>query len=205
MAERLGRELFPPGAVSSAAEPDTGKIKAMPAEAELKQRFVEYMKSLKATGRLIISVTDLRLLKGSAQDIEMENGDNLDLPQKSNVVNVAGSVMTQGSHLYSDRLDYQDYIDATGGYSHFADPDNVFIMKVDGSVRKISKNFIGWSSSRSRWEMTAYGGEIKQIESGDVIVVPEKLIHIAWLKQIQDINQLLMNTAVLTGEVLRLW
>jgi protein involved in polysaccharide export with SLBB domain len=205
MAERLRRELFPPGAVSSAAEPDTGKIKAMQAEAELKQRFVEYMKSLKATGRLTVVVTDLRLLKGSAQDIEMENGDNLDLPQKSNVVNVAGSVMTQGSHLYSDRLDYQDYIDATGGYAQFADPDNVFIMKVDGSARKISKNFIGWSSSRSRWEMTAYGGEIRQIESGDVIVVPEKLTHIAWLKQIRDINQLLMNTAVLTGTALRLW
>jgi len=53
--------------------------------------------------------------------------------------------------------------------------------------------------------MSAFGKEIKQIESGDVIVVPEKLTHIAWLKQIRDINQLLMNTAVLTGTALRLW
>jgi protein involved in polysaccharide export with SLBB domain len=206
MAQRIRRELFPPGAVSSATEPDTGKIKAMQAEAELKQRFVEYMKSLKATGRLTIIVTDLRLLKGSAQDIEMENGDNLHLPQKSNVVNVIGAVMSEGPHIYDDKWNYREYISAAGGYARYADEPNIFAIKVDGSARKLTGGlFIEWSHRNARWEITAFGKEIKQIESGDVIVVPEKLTHIAWLKQIKDITQLLMNTAVLTGRVLRLW
>jgi len=96
-------------------------------------------------------------------------------------------------------MDYQDYIDVTGGYSHYADMDNVFVMKVDGSARKISKNFIGWSSSRSRWEMTAHDGEIRQIEPGDTIVVPEKADRIAWMREVKDITQILMNIAVVAG------
>ena len=74
-------------------------------------------------------------------------------------------------------------------------------MKVNGSARKVSKSssFIGWSSSRSRWEMTAYGGEVKQIEPGDTIVVPEKVDHIAWLREIKDITQIMMQLAVTAG------
>jgi protein involved in polysaccharide export with SLBB domain len=205
MAQRIWQELFPPGAVNVAAKPDTDEIKAMQAESELKQRFVEYMKSLKATGRLTIIVTNLRLLKGSAQDIEMENGDNLHLPQKSNVVNVIGAVMSEGPHIYDYNWDYRKYISAAGGYARYADEPNIFVVKVDGSARKLSRGFIEWINGNEREETTALGQEIKQIESGDVIVVPEELKHIAWLKQISDINQLLMNTAVLTGSVLRLW
>jgi protein involved in polysaccharide export with SLBB domain len=205
MVQRIRQELFPPGTISSAKESDTGKNKTMQTESELKQRFVEYMKSLKATGRLAIIVTHLRLLKGSARDIEMENGDNLHLPRKSNVVNVIGAVMSEGPHLYDDELDYREYISAAGGYALYADEPNIFIVKVDGSARKLSRGFIEWSNRNERWEITAFGQKIKQIESGDIIVVPEKLTYIAWLKQIGDATQLLMNTAVITGKVLRLW
>jgi len=73
------------------------------------------------------------------------------------------------------------------GLARYADEPNIFAMKVDGSARKLSGGlFIEWSKRNARWEITAFGQEIKQIESGDVIVVPEKLTHIAWLKQIRD-------------------
>ena len=64
---------------------------------------------------------------------------------------------------------------------------------------------IEWSNRNERWEITAFGQKVKQIESGDVIVVPEKLSHLDWLKQNRDMTRLRMNTAVMTGRVLRLW
>ena len=50
--------------------------------------------------------------------------------------------------------------------------------------------------------MTAYGGEIRTIEPGDTIVVPEKAERIAWLREIKDITTIMMNLAVVAGVVI---
>jgi polysaccharide export outer membrane protein len=156
-------------------------------------------------GRMTIYMADAKNLRNTEYDFELEDGDSLTIPEKNSVVNVIGSVMSQGSHLYSDKLNYQDYIDAAGGFSNYADPNNIYILKVDGGARKVSKNFIGWNSSSSRWEMTAYGGgNIKQIEPGDTIVVPEKADRIAWLREVKDITQILMNIAVVAAVAIHL-
>jgi protein involved in polysaccharide export with SLBB domain len=203
--DRMEKELLSAGAaqLSTAISPE--EIAAKKVELEQKQRFIDNLRKVKATGRMTIYLADTKAMKGTEYDFELEDGDSLDIPEKNSVVNVVGSVMTQGSHLYFVKLSYQDYIDATGGYSYYADQNNVFIMKVDGSARKVSKSFIGWSSWRSRWEMTAYGGEIKQIEPGDTIVVPEKVERIAWMREIKDIAQILMNIAVVAGITIALF
>jgi polysaccharide biosynthesis/export protein len=205
MTDRMEKELLSAGATQVSSAVSQEEIAAKKIELEQKQKFVATLKRIKATGRMTIYLADIKAMKGTEYDFELEDGDTLDIPERNSVVAVVGSVMTQGSHLYSDRLGYQDYIDATGGYSYYADTDNVYIMKVDGSARKVSKSYIGWSSSRARWEMTAYGGEIKQIEPGDIIVVPEKAERIAWLREIKDITQILMNTAVVAGVIIALF
>ena len=154
---------------------------------------------------MTIALSHVRMLKGGAFDIELESGDNLFLPQKTSVVNVVGAVMSEGSHIYNDSLDYKDYVALAGGYARYADEANVFVIKVDGSARKLSSGFATWNDKRDRWEMTAYGKEIKQIEPGDVIVVPERIAQIAWLREIKDITQVLMNTAVTAATIIKLW
>ena len=64
---------------------------------------------------------------------------------------------------------------------------------------------MSWSMSRERWELAGYGEEIRSIEPGDTIIVPEKTERIAWLREFRDITQILMNTAVTAGVVLKLW
>ena len=205
MTDRMERELLSAGAEQISTALSQEEIAAKKVELVQKQKFIETLRQTRATGRMTIYVADAKTLKNTEYDFEMEDGDALNIPEKNSVVSVLGSVMTQGSHLYSERLNYQDYIDATGGYSNYADTGNVFILKVDGSARKISKNFIGWSSSRSRWEMTAYGGTIRQVEPGDTIVVPEKTERIAWLREVKDITQILMNIAVVAGVTIALF
>jgi hypothetical protein len=154
---------------------------------------------------MTIHLAHLRLLKGSEYDIELEDNDTLHLPQKSNVVNVMGSVINQSSYIYLDRLTYRDYIQMAGGYAHYADAGSTFVLKVDGSARKLEKGFLNWSDQRSRWEVTAFGDDVKEIEPGDVIVVPEKFERIAWLREVRDFTQILMNTAVVAAVVLKLF
>jgi polysaccharide export outer membrane protein len=205
MANRMQRELLSSTSASVATSMSSEEVQAKRAEAEMKQRLVEYMRTLRATGRMTIAVTNLRLLKVSSYDIALEEGDSLYLPQKSSVVNVVGAVMSEGSHIYNERWDYRDYIGVTGGYARYADTSNVFVIKVDGSARKLNRGFTEWSEKRDRWELAAYGEEIRQIEPGDVIVVPEKISQIAWLREIRDITQILMNTAVVAATVFKLF
>jgi protein involved in polysaccharide export with SLBB domain len=144
-------------------------------------------------------------LKGSEYDIELEDKDSLYIPQKSSAVNVSGAVMSQGSYLYSGKLDVDDYISMAGGYTRYADSDNSYILKVDGSARRVSSGFLNWNSNKSRWELAAFGEKIMEIEPGDMIVVPEKVERIAWLREFRDITQILMQLAVTAGVTIKLF
>ncbi|MBU4121839.1 MAG: SLBB domain-containing protein [Proteobacteria bacterium] len=203
MADRMERELLSDTGISTAFSAE--EVAAKKIELEQKQKFVESLRKLKATGRMTIHLAHLRLLKGSEYDIELEDGDTLLIPQKNSVVNVAGAVMSQGSYIYSEKMTYQDYISRTGGYSRNADTDNIFVMKVDGSARKLARGLLDWSPSRNRWELANYGEEIRPIEPGDTIVVPDRVERIAWLREIRDITQILMNAAVAAGVVMMLY
>ncbi len=203
MADRMERELLSDTGISTAISVE--EVAAKKIELEQKQKFVESLRKLKATGRMTIHLAHLRLLKGSENDIELEDGDTLLIPQKNSVVNVAGAVMSQGSYIYSEKMTYQDYISQTGGYSRNADTNNIFVMKVDGSARKLARGLLDWSPSRNRWELANYGEEIRTIEPGDTIVVPDRVERIAWLREFRDITQILMNAAVTAGVVMALY
>ena len=86
----------------------------------------------------------------------------------------------------------------SGGYSRFADQGNVYVLKVDGSAMKM-KGALAWNPFQSRWELTAFGESIREIEPGDTIVVPEKIERVAWLREIKDITQILANVALTAG------
>jgi polysaccharide export outer membrane protein len=168
-------------------------------ELEQKRKFIESLKQLKATGRMSIKLAHLRLLKNSEYDIELEEGDSLFIPMRNSVVNVAGAVMSRGSFIYSEKLDYKDYIRMAGGYTRNADEDNVYALKADGTALKLSGGFLNWNTTKSRWEAAGFGEDIKQIEPGDSIIVPAKLERIAWLREIKDITQILYQIAVTAG------
>jgi len=205
MANRMERDLMSESSTRAASSVSVEEVAAKKQESEMKLKLVAYMRGLKATGRMTIALTHMRILKGSNYDIEMEDGDTINIPVKNSVINVVGSVMSEGSHVYNDKLEYKDYIDLAGGLSRYADDSNTFVMKVDGSARKLDRGSVNWNRNVERWELASYGQEIKPLEPGDVIVVPEKVSTIAWLREIRDITQILMNTAVVAATIIKLW
>ena len=204
MVERMERELISQSSVELSTAASKESISATQAELEQKQKFLVSLRELKATGRMTVRIGHLRLLKGSEYDIMLEDGDSLTIPARNDVVTVVGSVMTHGSYIYSDEYSYDNYIDMAGGYTKFADKKNVFIVKVDGSAKK-ARGAVSWNPFKERWEMTAFGEKIKEIEPGDTIVVPEEIGRIAWLREIKDVTQVLMQLAVTAGVVYNMW
>jgi polysaccharide export outer membrane protein len=204
MVDRLERELLVAGTTITATSMSPEEAQIGKIAYEQRQKFIESLRTLKPTGRLAIKLAHLRLLKGSEFDIELEEGDSLFIPPENRFVNVVGSVFAPGSFIYHLEFDYKDYISQAAGFSKYADTSNVYVLKVDGTANKVSRGFIGWNPFKSRWEVSAFGEEVKEIEPGDTIVVPEELERIAWLREIKDITQILMQMAVTAGVVIKI-
>ena len=199
MARRTEKDLLTQGSRQVSASLSVDEVKAKEVELAQKQKFVEIIKKIKATGRMTIRLANQRLLKGSDYDIELKEGDSLHIPQKNSVVNVMGAVMVQASYIYLDKMDYRDYVSMAGGYSDYANTADIFVLKVDGSARRLNRGAFSWNDRQDRWELAAFGESRPAIEPGDTIIVPEKLESIAWLREIRDITQILMNIAVVAG------
>jgi len=192
--ELLGHGVDQIATASSQEEAETKKLAL-----DQRKQFLASLKQIRATGRMSIRLSHLRLLKNSEYDIELEEGDSLFIPTENSVVNVIGSVMSQGSFIYSENLNYQDYIAMAGGYSTYADEKRTYVLKVDGTAMKLHRGLFNWDGTGSRWEMGAFGKEIKAIEPGDSIIVPEKLEKIAWMREVKDMTQILYQIAVTAG------
>jgi len=205
MAVRLQREILSSSSAQITTASSSEEAQSKKAELESKQKFIEFVKELKATGRLTVRLTNLRLLKGTDNDIRMEDGDNITIPSRPGAINVEGSVISKGSYVYSNKYDYRNYIEMSGGYSSYADEDKVYVLKADGSAMMLSRGWTSWNPFKSRWELEAFGRDRKDVEPGDTIVVPEKLERIAWMREIKDITAILMQMAVTAGVVLQLY
>lgn len=205
MIIRLEKELFSGSAAKVSTAVSAEEIKAKEVELGQMKLFVESLKKVRAKGRMTIRLASPRILKGSDYDFEIENGDILNIPSRSSAISVLGSVMSSGSYVYTDKLDYKDYIDMAGGYTTFADEDNVYSLKVDGSAKKLARGMLNWSSKQNRWEMAGFGEPVADLEAGDTIIVPEKVERISWLREIRDIAQIMMNIAVTAAVVIKLF
>lgn len=205
MVMRLEKEMLTAGSLQVSTALSSEEVEARKVALEQRKKLVESLKQLKAGGRMSIKLMHLRLLKNSDYDVELEDGDTLFVPMKNNVVNVVGAVMSSGSFVYSEKLGYKDYINLAGSYTRYADEDNVYALKADGTAQKLSGGFMNWNSSRSRWEISSLTEDIKEIEPGDTIVIPEELERIAWLREIKDLTQIMYQIAVTAGVVVKLF
>ncbi len=197
MIMRLERELY----VESSVQESTATPEARKVELEQRKKFIDSLRKLEASGRMSIKLVHVRLLKGSAFDVELENGDVLNIPTKNSVVNVTGAVMSQGTFVHLDDMDHKAYIDIAGGYTRYADKAGVFVLKADGTARRVNGGFMNWSQSNSRWELAAFGEDQGKLDPGDTIIVPEKLERTAWLRELKDWTQILMQLSVMGATV----
>jgi len=202
MIARMERELLAEAA--TVKETSAEGVQARQVELQQRQKFVETLKEIPPSGRMTIHLSHLRLLKGSVYDIELEDGDSLFITTKNSVVNVAGAVMSMGSFVYAEGLGYEDYIRMAGGYSRYADTSNIFVMKADGSARKLP-GAVNWNPFQKRWEAGGFGESKSVIEAGDSIIVPEKLERTAWLRELKDITQIFANVGLTATSIALLY
>jgi protein involved in polysaccharide export with SLBB domain len=137
-------------------------------------------------------MSKLDKFKDSPYDVELMGGDILDVPLKPNAVNVLGQVVNPTSIIPIGDEDADFYLAKAGGPTSDADQDNIYIVRVDGTVQ-------------SRQQVSFFRGLFSNsfmstiLGPGDTIVVPQRYERIAWMREIKDITSILANIALTAG------
>jgi polysaccharide export outer membrane protein len=155
--KRLRQKLN--GELSSENLSDASKgEKPDPRQQALKEELMSELNNVEATGRLVIPLQSI--LDGDADDVMLEAGDNLIIPQFRQEVSVVGEVQRPTSYFFDKRLNYKDYIEQSGGLLQTANKKGIYIVKASGQVVVPGGKFLGASRKSTK------------IEAGDTIVVP---------------------------------
>ena len=158
---------------------------------EARRALVAQLKKVKAQGRVIVRLSDPEAMEGSSDDIFLEDGDRLFVPQKMNVVNVVGRVYNPTGVVYDPANDtVSHYLETVGGPAGNADEDNIFVLKANGSVVSRSNADSGFFSG---------GFMSSKVEPGDSIIVPQKLVEARAMKDVKDLIQIMYQIAVSVG------
>ncbi len=198
---RLERDLLSRAAGSVSSATSEEEVKAREAELRQARELVEKLRGARATGRMVLEFPPSGKPGKPAQDLALEDGDSLYVPPDPRSLQTLGAVLNQTAFAFDVGKGLRDYIEMAGGYTEFADRDRVFVLKVDGSaVRPERSRFWLFSASADR---ARDGGPL--LESGDTIVVPEKVERVAWLRETKDITQILFQVAVAAGVVIALF
>ena len=134
------------------------------------------------TGRVTVDLEGL--LEGAeGADVQLQDGDSLIVPQASNYVSVIGDVFFPGNLGFNSKQSIDQYIQAAGGPTRFADKSRVFVIKADGRVVSPKGHF---------WLL---GGSKKdQLAAGDVIVVPTNPDYDRPIKRYQAITSVVFQS-----------
>ena len=161
---------------------------------EARRSLLAQLRKVTAKGRVIIRLADAEKLKGTSADIDLEDGDRLEVPRKMNVVNVVGRVYNPTGVTYDPaNATVGHYLNTVGGPTESADSDHIFMIKADGSVVTKNNTGGGFFAFGSSGLMSA------KAEPGDSIVVPEKIVQVRAMKDFKDITQILYQIAVTAG------
>ena len=159
-------------------DPEFERLKNIPV-ADMTESEYEYfrLRSRENPGRVACDFEKL-LAEGLKEfDVALKSGDLIDIPPKSMVVNVSGSVVNPGLIPYEPGMDHKYYISRAGGFSWKARQSKIMIIKGQTGERiKPSKR--------------------RKLDPGDTILVPEKPERDYW-KFFKDTMLVLGNVATI--------
>ncbi len=148
------------------------------AERKVAQDRLARFRKLEPTGRIAFGLDPNDHLFSHLPSMTLQNGDRLVVPSKPAFVHVFGAVNVEASPLWKPNSRVKDYL-KMAGMTVDADVDNVFVLRVDGTVV---------SADSQSWFFGKIGGV--EVMPGDTIVVPEKFDRqTAWTKFTQGARE----------------
>ena len=147
------------------------------------------LQNTESQGRLVIDLS--RIIQADEESkLMVKDGDQLFVPEIPYAVSVSGEVQFPTSHLHDEKLDLNDYLNRSGGYTQNADKERTFVVKANGAVMTEGEN---------SWFVK--GNAKSRILPGDVIVVPIDVKQTRFLENLTYSTQIIYQLAVAAAAV----
>jgi protein involved in polysaccharide export with SLBB domain len=140
---------------SDTYDPEFERLQLL-ARSEMTEDEYDYLKarSRQRKGKVVVDFVQLFENGNSRENIILQEGDLINIPQKKNYVVLLGQVLKPGNIIYNSSYSYKDYIGLAGGYGWRALKNEVRIIK----------------ANTGEW---IYADEVEVLEPGDTIWIPE--------------------------------
>ena len=101
-------------------------------DAELVKQFIVKARQVQPKGQVVLN-------PDSFQNVILEQGDILYIPEKTSVIMVHGEVAFPNGIEYSNGLNARDYIEQVGGFSQKSNKSKVIVIRQNGRAELVSK------------------------------------------------------------------
>ncbi|MHA2937160.1 polysaccharide biosynthesis/export family protein [Vibrio sp. RC27] len=166
--ERLERSVL----TTSVASGDEAEIRVK--EAQLIMQFTDRARSIEPLGKVIVSED------GNLANIMLEQGDQIVIPPKSDLVQISGEVLMPQAVVFNPEAKIDDYVAWAGGFTERAEDSRIAVIRSNGMV-VIDKQV--------------------NIRKGDeILVLPKTDTKI--LQAVKDITQVIYQIAIAANVVL---
>ncbi len=137
--------------------------------AALNRELVARIRSVRATGRIVLNMKNDRAGHFDLPDMCLEDGDEIVVPFTPETVEVEGAVFNPHAFLFQSGATVGGYLRLAGGPSRYADRKRILVLRADGTVisRVTSASFF------------ARGLDRLILNPGDGILVPEKNLKLS--------------------------
>jgi hypothetical protein len=156
------------------------EVASQTASATASQRLLDRLRAVRPTGRVVLQVSpDATTLP----DLPLEDGDTLNIPNRSSSVGIFGSVFNTGSFVFEPGHTTEQYLALAGGPTRGADKTSMFMLRANGSVVSARQGESFWHSG------SEFSGAV--VQPGDTIFVPEQLNKSTFVQDAKDWTQIL--------------
>ena len=159
---RLERSVF------SAPASSDGEASIRAKEAELVMQFVDKARKIQPLGKVIVSDD------GVIANIQLEQGDQIVIPQKTDLIQVGGEVLMPQAVVYNADANLDDYVAWAGGFTDRANDQRIAVVHANGLV-----------------EFKNHGS----VKPGDQVLVLPK-VDSKTMQSVKDITQIIYQVAV---------
>lgn len=149
-------------------------------------RVLYELKNIEPEGRALVKFDIDELISEPSNDILLEDGDRIYIPQFSNQVVVIGEVQNPGSKSFKSSRSVSEYLSISGGLGKFADKKRIVIINPDGSSRTlISSN-----------KFFKFNNEDDFLLPGSIIYVPREIGKIEGIEFAATIAPIISSIAI---------
>jgi protein involved in polysaccharide export with SLBB domain len=195
--------LLTASAAESEAALSAEEVQAQRQALVFRRDLLSRLRAVKPDGRVVVRLQPLEVFSRTAQDIEIEPGDRLVIPQTPKYVSIIGEVYNRTALIYEPGKDMSYYLEKVGGIKPTANEKEIALVQVDGTV---------FSNTQDRFlivqadDSATYLGDFYAIrpQPGDTIVVPRQVETSATLRNFRDIVQIIFQSVSVIGVIVAL-